>query len=97
MAGGVDIYNPITAQCAYGYDACGFTTFITRDDSPSRIDEASCTLYYLGWAKPDTLDSAAKWRIKKIEQVGNVWNQGWANGDLSFCNVWTNRGILPYS
>lgn len=65
--------------------------------NPQLIDEVSTTLYYLGYALTVGADqSKAVWKIKKIEQIGTVWQIQYANGDDQYQNIWNNRSILNY-
>ena len=66
-------------------------------DHPIRIDEASSTLYYIGYAQNVGQDtSLERWKIKKIEQVGTVWEIKWADGEELYDNIWDNRASLNY-
>jgi hypothetical protein len=60
-------------------------------------DEASVTLIYIGWADMGTPTSSAEWKIKRVQQVGNVWEERWADGNDSRDNIWNNRATLAYS
>ena len=53
------------------------------------------TYDYVGSAKPGTATSAASWQIKRIKSSNN--DVDWANGDISFNNVWDNYASLSYS
>lgn len=63
----------------------------------TRIDEASESVTYFGWAVPGSLDAAAVWRIMRQTVSGNVTSGEWADGNESFDNVWSNRASLSYS
>lgn len=63
----------------------------------TRIDEVSASITYIGTAEIGTLDSAAKWRVKRMNKVGNVTSIEWANGNDSAINIWDNRASLTYS
>ncbi len=63
----------------------------------TRIDEASTTVTYFGWAVPGTLDAAATWRIMRQTQSGTVTLGEWADGNESFDNQWSARASLTYS
>ena len=96
----VDIYDyrdPASMVCHHNHDAYGYQTVIGKSDSPTRIDEVSNTLFYLGWAVYGAAEDRAVWRIKEISQTGSVWNQKYANGNEEFLNKWTERGIISYS
>lgn len=66
-------------------------------DNPIRIDEVTDTLIYVGYAQNVGQDeSLERWKIKRIEQVGTVWEIKWADGDELYDNIWDNRGSLNY-
>ena len=52
---------------------------------------------YVGEALPGTGESEAKWRIKRIEEVGDDFNILWAGGDANFDNIWDDRATFTYS
>lgn len=60
------------------------------------VDEVSASLTYQGWADPTAATSAASWKIRRISISGTVTRIQWADGDLSFDNVWDNRASLTY-
>ena len=62
-----------------------------------KIDQASATVTYIGQAAPGTATSAASWRIQRMSVSGTVTTLEYADGDLSFNNVWDNRAALSYS
>jgi hypothetical protein len=56
------------------------------------------TLIYRGEAVAGTTESAASWRIKKIEFLaGNDIKVTWADGNTNFDNVWNDRASLTYT
>jgi hypothetical protein len=61
-----------------------------------RLDEVG-SLTYIGEALPGTLDSAALWRIKRMDESGPDLDITWADGDSNFDNIWANRAGLAYS
>ncbi len=61
-----------------------------------RVDFVGDTLIYLGEADPGTAESAASWRIKKIDTTGDIFIL-WADGNNNYDNVWDNRLSLSYS
>ncbi len=71
---------------------------IRTNDLPlaGRIDEVSVDLMYQGWAEPGTLNTEAKWTIRKVEKVGTVTSITWADGNGSRDNIWDNRAGLNY-
>jgi hypothetical protein len=60
------------------------------------IDEASDTITYIGEALPGTSQSAAAWRIKRIDSSSGT-SILYADGDAQFDNIWANRAALSYS
>ena len=53
--------------------------------------------YYIGEALPGTGESDAKWRIKRIEEVGDDYNILWAEGNADFDKIWDDRATFTYS
>ncbi len=62
-----------------------------------KIDQASATVTYLGQAAPGTATSAASWRIQRMSVSGTVTTMEYADGDLSYNNVWDNRASMSYA
>ena len=62
-----------------------------------RVDDASSTVTYVGEASIRSPEAAPVWRIKKLETVGSVLSITWADGNMSFDNVWNDRATLSYS
>lgn len=62
-----------------------------------RIDEASSTVTYFGFAAAGTAEASASWRIKRLTVTGNVTDIKYADGDTNFDNVWDNRAALTYT
>lgn len=52
---------------------------------------------YVGEALPGTTTSEAKWRIKRIEEIGDDYNILWASGTAEFDKIWDNRASFSYS
>lgn len=62
-----------------------------------RVDFISATLLYRGEAVPGTLESEAKWRIRRITiGADKDTTTEWADGDADFNNVWDDRLSLNY-
>ena len=61
------------------------------------IDEVSATDFYIGVSKSFSDPAQPNWRIKRIYKVGNVWKQGFANGDQGFTFIWDLRFGYIYS
>lgn len=79
-----------------GHSAEGRSVIIARDEEATRIDEVSDTLFYIGYAELGTSEAANAWKIKRIQQVGNVWEQKYAGGDRFYRYRWTERSLLNY-
>ena len=62
-----------------------------------RVDEASTTVTYVGYAAAGTNAASALWRIKRMTVSGNVTTIEWADGNTNFDNVWNNRASLTYT
>ena len=61
------------------------------------IDEASTIDFYIGVSNSFSDPAQPNWRIKRIWQVGNVWKQGYPNGDQGFTFIWDDRLTYVYS
>lgn len=91
---GIEV-NPFQSPTE-GHDANGRPSQIVKDEFPTRIDEVSDTLFYLGWAELGSSESDKVWKIRRIQQVGNVWEQKYAYGNQFYRYKWNDRSILPY-
>jgi len=68
------------------------------DNTPlHKIDVASDTISYEGWAASGTATSEAKWLIKKITISGNITTETAAGGGTLHNQIWDNRSSLSYS
>jgi len=63
----------------------------------SKVDEASATVTYTGYALRGVAGSEAKWFIFKDEIVGTVTTRLMASEPWQFDQVWDNRASLSYS
>lgn len=79
-----------------GHSAEGRPSQIVKDEFPTRIDEVSDTLFYLGWAILGEGESEPYWKIRRIQQVGTVWEQKYAYGNQFYRYKWLDRSVLPY-
>ena len=61
-----------------------------------RLDSVGA-ITYVGEASPSSVESAAVWRIKRLDETGPDLDIVWADGNASFDNVWDDRAILSYS
>ena len=69
--------------------AFGGTSFALRLATVGDID-------YVGEAQVNTLDSAALWRIKRVDSASGIIIK-WADGNGNFDNIWDNHASLSYS
>jgi hypothetical protein len=51
---------------------------------------------YFGNASPGTLTSAGSWQIQRMSTSGTAQTFKYADGDVSYDNVWDNRTSLTY-
>ncbi len=63
----------------------------------NKLIDVSGVYTYVGEALPGTGTSEAKWRIKRIEELGDDYNILWANGTSDFDKVWNDRATFTYS
>ena len=92
----IGINQNLVKVATEGKDAKGRDTFINKEEVPTRIDEVSETLIYLGWAVYGTLETDPLWKIKRMSQDGTVWKQEYADGNEYYRNKWSDRAILNY-
>lgn len=71
--------------------------FTKNADETIKVDEASSTVIYQGFAIFGSLTSEAVWQIKKIEESGTVTTVTYADGNDDYDNIWDNRAALSYS
>lgn len=79
-----------------GTDADGSSVVIVRDENPTRIDEVTSELIYLGWAEYGEDESAPVWKIRRIQLVGTVWEQKYVQGKQEYIFVWNDRSSYTY-
>jgi len=60
-----------------------------------RVDEASATATYIGFALPGTATSAATWRILKIDTTSGTFG-GYADSVSTLTKVWDDRAGYTY-
>lgn len=61
-----------------------------------RIDEASDTVTYVGYANAGAVTSEPNWMIKKIEVIGNETSITWAEAGIDPNLVWDDRLSYTY-
>ena len=66
-------------------------------DTARREDFVGETVLYRGEAAPGASETAAVWKIKRVEFLpdGDVVTK-FANGNADYTNVWTDRATLTY-
>lgn len=62
-----------------------------------RIDVASASITYFGFAEPGTLDATEKWIVKRFTTTGAVQKLEVAGGVPAAVYSWNNRASLVYS
>ena len=62
-----------------------------------RIDDASATVTYFGYAVPGTESSEASWRIVRLTLVGSETLLQYAGGNTDTNSVWNDRLSYTYS
>lgn len=65
-------------------------------EPPLLVDEVSETEFYIGYSNNSSIKSASHWRIKRIVQIGNVWNFEFPNGNQNFIFIWDIRDTYDY-
>jgi hypothetical protein len=66
-------------------------------EAPFLVDVLSSTEIYLGTSQNSSNTTMNIWKIKKIWQVGTVWNFGFPNGSQEFNYSWDSRYGYNYS
>ena len=71
---------------------------IESDQVKIRIDYASATITYYGFAAPGAVTSAASWMIRRetLDSSSRTTQVDWADSDCNPDNVWDNRASLNY-
>lgn len=96
-----DFYRFNTSDRDIKLDASdrGDTTVLSVDSAASEVlyDAASDTVSYVGWSVPGTAQSAAAWRIARLESdaFGNL-TKYYADSDPTFTKQWTQRASYTY-
>ena len=79
-----------------GNTADGSEVLVISNEEPTRIDEVSANLSYIGYAKLGSNESNPVWKIKKIEETGNVTSVTYADGNKLYNKIWADRASLNY-
>ena len=90
-----------------GSSAFGREVQLVKYETPTRIDEVSDTLYFLGWAEWGMPEDEPFWKIRRIQQISTDWEQKYAydgygaehegRGNEFFRFKWSERYLLNYS
>ena len=69
------------------------------DDLIQRIDYASATTQYIGFASPGSATSSPVWQIRRVtlDSSGRPTAVLFAGGNANFDNVWDNRALATQS
>jgi hypothetical protein len=72
---------------------------VLRTDILTNTPGAGTTRTYVGWALPGTLTSAATWKIMRMDETVATGSLSitWANGVMTYSNIWNNRTSITYS
>lgn len=68
----------------------------TREADETQLIDIVGNDIYIGYAIPGTLQSAASWKIKKIN-VLNPISIYWADSSTLYNKVWNNRSTYTYA
>ncbi len=66
-------------------------------EQSTRIDEASSTVIYFGFAAVGSSEASSVWKIKKLEVSGSATSLKYADGNTNYDNSWANRASLTYN
>jgi hypothetical protein len=73
------------------------TMLSVEHNPPSRIDDLSSGLTYVGYALPGADENDPVWLIRKVYLVGTVYHVAYPYASKLYNQVWTNRASLNYS
>lgn len=66
-------------------------------EQSTRVDEASSTVTYFGFATVGSSEASSVWKIKKLEVSGSITSLKYADGNTNYDNSWSNRASLTYT
>lgn len=61
-----------------------------------KIDDASSTISYIGYAEVGASTASGVWKICKITSSGTITSVEWADSNKLYDNIWDNRAVLTY-
>jgi hypothetical protein len=62
-----------------------------------RIDDASSSVSYFGYASVGASESSSVWKIKKLTTSGSSTKVEFADGNTNYDNSWESRASLTYN
>ena len=75
----------------------GLFNIFSKQEEPSIVDDTGVGgITYVGFAKTGAKTSAARFKIKKITEVGTITTIEYADGNTKFDNIWDDRATLTY-
>lgn len=66
-------------------------------EQSTRIDEASSSVSYFGFAQIGASESSSVWKIKRLTISGSITKIEYADGNINYDNNWSNRASLTYN
>jgi hypothetical protein len=97
-----EAYQQRLRDVTYGLDRAPISQDVGMNPDfiyAQRVDEASSTVFYKGWANPGASAAAAVWRLQRItlSTLDADATIEWAEGNTNYDNVWNDRASLSYS
>ncbi|MAH44652.1 hypothetical protein CMI37_02435 [Candidatus Pacearchaeota archaeon] len=89
---------PITGTQKYvgQISANNLQEIISLTEGKALITEVSGGTTYIGKAPPGSVTSAARWQIGRVVVAGGTTTITWADGNITYDNVWDDRATLTY-
>ena len=88
--------SDVTAQ-AIGGNRFALDVLSSAKEEAIRLDDAGGGITYVGWAIPGSITSSAIWKLMRMTESSGDLTIEWADGNVSYDNVWNNRASLSYS
>lgn len=70
---------------------------LTESQPAPLIDNVGGGVIYTGWASLGSKETDPVWKISKQSVSGTVTRTEYADGDMSYDNVWDDRATLNYT